>query len=87
MRWRVEFYSKRRGIVAGYDVDAPLPDAAVRQGRAAVLAEHPSRAHGRLSLLDRAERAGGEDGSGWILHRILRSGGTPPDGGPARDSQ
>jgi hypothetical protein len=71
MRWLVEFYNERRRILARYGIEAPLPAAAVRLGRSAVLAEHPpSGARGRLTLFARAERAGGQDGSGWVLYRI-----------------
>jgi len=71
MRWRLEFYNERRGILAHYAIEAPLPAAAVRLGRQAVLAEHPpGRARRRLSLFARAERIGGQDGSGWVLYRI-----------------
>ena len=46
---------------------------AVLLGRTAVLAEHPSTPRGsRLSLLERAERVGGQDASGWVLYRIVR---------------
>lgn len=71
MRWRLEFYNERRGILTRYSIEAPLPAAAVRLGRSAVLAEHPpARARGTLSLLARAERLGGQDASGWVLYRI-----------------
>ena len=76
MRWLMEFYNERRGILARSSIEAPLPAAAVLLGRNAVLAEHPSpRARGRLSLLERAERAGGHDGSGWVLYRIVKDNG------------
>ena len=76
MRWRVEFYHERQGILARYGVDAPSPAAAVLVGRDAVLAEHPAaRARGRPSLLQRAERAGGHDDSGWVLYRIVKDNG------------
>ena len=71
MRWLVEFYNERRRILARYGIEAPLPAAAVQLGRSAVLAEHPpDGARGRPTLLARAERAGGQDGSGWVLYRI-----------------
>jgi hypothetical protein len=72
MRWRVEFYNERRGILAHYDIEASSPGAAVSAGRTAVLAEHPApRARRRgLSLFERAQRLAGHDGSGWALHRI-----------------
>jgi len=76
MRWLMEFYNERRGIVARYGLEASSPAAAVLLGRTAVLAEHPSpRARGRLSLFERAERAGGDDGSGWVLYRIVKDSG------------
>jgi hypothetical protein len=72
MTWRMEFYNERRGILARQDVEAPLPAEAVRLGRRAVLVEYPSaRRRGRLSLFERAERVGGQDASGWVLHRIV----------------
>ena len=73
MKWLLDFYNERRRILARYAIEAPLPAAAVLLGRQALLAEHPSaRARGRLSLLERAERAGGQDGSGWVLYRIVK---------------
>lgn len=76
MRWRVEFYNEKRGILAHYSIDAPLPAAAILLGRNAVLAEYPSaRARRRLSLLERAELAAGHDGSGWVLYRIVKDSG------------
>jgi hypothetical protein len=71
MRWLMEFYNERRGILARYGVEAALPAAAVLLGRNALLADYPpAPARGRLTLFERAERAGGHDGSGWVLHRI-----------------
>jgi hypothetical protein len=71
MRWRLEFYNERRGVLARYSIEAPSPAAAVGLGRQAVLAEHPpGRAPRSPSLLARAERIGGQDGSGWVLYRI-----------------
>jgi hypothetical protein len=73
MRWLMEFYHERRGILARYGIEAPSPAAAVLVGRRAVLAEHPSPpARRRLSLLARAERTAGHDGSGWVLYRIAK---------------
>jgi hypothetical protein len=72
MRWLMEFYNERRGILARYGVEAPLPAAAVVLGEKAVLAEYPPvrvRRRG-LSLFERAERVAGHDGSGWVLYRI-----------------
>lgn len=76
MKWRLEFYNEGRGILAHYSIEAPLPAEAVRLGRQAVLAEHPpGRAPRRLSLLTRAQRIGGQDGSGWVLYRIANDNG------------
>jgi hypothetical protein len=73
MRWLMEFYNERRGILARYGIEAPLPAAAARLGRNAVLAEYPSPPRkGRLGLFERAERLGGQDASGWILYRIVK---------------
>ena len=71
MKWRMQFYHGRRGILARYDIDARLPSEAVRLGWKTVLAEHPSiPRRGRLTLFERAERIGGQDASGWVLYRI-----------------
>jgi hypothetical protein len=71
MMWRLQFYNERRGILARYSIEAPLPAAAVKLGWQAVLAEHPpTRAPRRLSLFARAARIGGQDNSGWELYRI-----------------
>jgi hypothetical protein len=84
MRWRTEFYNERRGILARYGVEAPLPAAAVLLGWNAVLAEYPSTPRrSRLSLLERAERVGGRDASGWVLYRILRDNGQGGTGQPS----
>lgn len=73
MKWSMQFYNERRGILAHYDIDAPLPAEAVKLGWKAVLAEHPSTPRGsRLTLFERAERIGGQDVSGWVLYRISR---------------
>jgi hypothetical protein len=87
MKWRVEFYHERQGILARYGVGAPSPAAAMLAGREAVLAEHPAAlARGRLSLLQRAERAGGHDGSGWVLYRIARDSPNGAAGLPPADA-
>ena len=71
MKWLIEFYNERRGILARYSIEAPLPSAAAVLGLKAVLAEYPSPPRkGRLSLFARAERVGGQDASGWVLYRI-----------------
>jgi len=88
MRWRVEFYHERQGILARYGIEAPSPAAAVRVGRDAVLAEHPTaRARGRPSLLQRAEHAGGHDGSGWVLYRIVKDDGKGSAGQAPADAR
>jgi len=85
MRWLMEFYNERRGILAHYGIEAPLPVAAARLGRNAVLAEYPSPPRkGRLSLFERAERIGGQDASGWVLYRIVKENAHgSPDAVPA----
>jgi hypothetical protein len=78
MKWLLEFYNERRGILARYSVEAPLPAAATVLGRKALLVEHPStRRRTRVGLFERAERAGGQDPSGWVLYRIALE--TTPD--------
>ena len=73
MNWVMQFYTERRGILARYGIAAPLPAEAVLLGWKAVLAEHPSTPRrGRLSLFERARRAGGQDASGWVLYRIVK---------------
>jgi hypothetical protein len=84
MRWLMEFYNERRGILARYAIEAPLPAEAVLLGRKAVLAEYPSRPESsRLSLFEQAQRVGGQDASGWVLYRISSNGhgatGVAPD--------
>ncbi len=76
MKWVVDFYNQRRALVARYDVDAPSAASAVVSGRQAMLAEYPpARAPGPPSLFERAERVGGQDGSGWIVYRIVKGDG------------
>ena len=73
MKWLMQFYNERRGILARYGVEAPLPAKAVLLGWKAVLAEYPSTPRSsRLSLFERAQRGGGQDASGWVLYRIVR---------------
>ncbi len=85
MKWLMEFYNERRGIVARYGIEAPLPVAAARLGWNAVLAEYPSPPRkSRLSLFERAERIGGQDASGWVLYRIVKENAhASPDAVPA----
>jgi hypothetical protein len=76
MRWRMDFYHERRGIMARYVIEAPLPGAAVLLGRSALLAEYPSiPTRGRLSLFKQAQRVEGQDPSGWLLYRIVNEDG------------
>jgi hypothetical protein len=72
MKWLMQFYNERRGILARYGIEASLPAEAVRLGWKAVLAEHPSTPRrSRLSLFERAQLVGGQDASGWVLYRIV----------------
>jgi hypothetical protein len=76
MKWLMEFYNERRGILARYSMEAPSPAAAALLGRNAVRAEYPSTPRsGRPSLFEQAERAGGQDASGWVLYRIVKDNG------------
>ena len=81
MKWLMQFYNERRGILARYDIDAPLPAEAVQLGWKAVRAEHPSTPRrSRLSLFERAEHIGGQDPGGWVLYRIGRDSEHGPPG-------
>ena len=74
MKWWMQFYNERRGILARYDIDASLPAAAVELGWKALLAEYPSTPRrSRLTLFERAERIGGQGASGWVLYRIAKA--------------
>lgn len=71
MMWEVEFYHERARSLARYRVEAATPAAAVPLARAALVAEHPGGTPRRpLSLFEQAQRIGGQDPSGWVLHRI-----------------
>jgi hypothetical protein len=85
MRWLMEFSNERRGLLARYGIEAPLPAAAAVLGLKAVLADYPSPPRkGRLSLFERAERIGGQDASGWVLYRIVKESAPGlPDAVPA----
>ena len=73
MKWLMQFYNERRGILAHYGIEASLPAEAVRLGWKAVLAAYPSTPRrSRLSLFERAQRVGGQDASGWVLYRIVK---------------
>ena len=80
MTWLLDFYHERHERLAQYTVEAPSAAAARTIGRAALLAEHPPGPTRTLrrSLVERAERSEGHDGSGWVLYRIART-----DPGPA----
>jgi hypothetical protein len=81
MKWRMEFYHERRGILARYDIEAPSPAEAVQLGRRAVLVGHPSTPpRTRRSLFERAERVGGQDASGWTLYRMVKDSRQEPPG-------
>ena len=66
----MQFYDERRRILAQCSADAATPAEAVPLGRAQVIAAHPAGPRRRPTLLDRAERTGGRDDSGWVLYRI-----------------
>ena len=79
MKWRMEFYNEGRGIWARYAIEAPLPAAAALLGLSAAIAEYPTPPRkGRPSLFERAERIGGQDASGWVLHRIVKESAQAP---------
>ncbi len=81
MRWLLDFYNERRGIVARYSIEAPRPAAAVPLGRNALLAEYPPAPRERRpSLFERAKRVGGQDASGWVLYRIVQDNGQGSEG-------
>jgi hypothetical protein len=82
MKWRLEFYNQRRGILAHYGIEASSPGAAVLAGRNALLAAHPSppARRGRLSLFERAERVASQDDSGWVLYRFRKDNGRGSNG-------
>jgi hypothetical protein len=72
MKWEVEFYHERRRALARYDVEAATPAEATRLARALLVAAHPATKSSRWpSLYERAQRTGGRDADGWVLHRML----------------
>jgi hypothetical protein len=72
MTWRIQFYNRRRGTLAQYDVDAATPAEALVLGRNALVAEHrPVTARRPASLFERAETIGGQPSGGWVLYRIV----------------
>ena len=71
MRWRLEFYSEQRQILAHYRVEAPTPATALVLGRRRVLDEYPPMvARGTRSLFAHAPRVAGQDADRWVLYRI-----------------
>jgi len=72
MRWRMDFYNERRGIMASYNVEALSPAVATVRGRDALLAEYPPIPPRRKpGLFEQAQCVGGQDANGWVLHRIV----------------
>jgi hypothetical protein len=85
MKWLMEFYNERRRLWARYAIEAPLPAAAAPLGLNAVIAEYPTPPRNcRLRLFERADLIGGQDASGWVLHRIVKQNvQAAPDAVPA----
>ena len=73
MRWRLEFYSERRQILADCQVEAPTPATALVLGRRSVLDEYPPIPTRRLrGLFEQAQRLANRDTDGWVLYRIQK---------------
>lgn len=74
MRWRLEFYSERRQILAHYRVEAPTPATALVLGRRRVLDEYPPSTLARRtrSLFGQAQRLASQGADGWVLYRIQK---------------
>jgi hypothetical protein len=73
MKWRLEFYSECRHVLAHAVVDAPTPAVALELGRRALLTDYqPAPARPARSLFERARRVGGEAAHGWVLYRIAQ---------------
>jgi hypothetical protein len=85
MRWLMDFHHQSRGILARYSIEAPLPAAAVELGWQALVADYPPPpSRRRLRARARTERAGEQDGGGWLLHRIGKDPGAgSAEGAPA----
>jgi hypothetical protein len=77
MRWLVEFHNERRGILARYGVEAPLPAAAILLGRNAAFRGVSTGSSATEAELVRAGRA--RRGS-----RRKREGSLPDREQPAR---
>jgi hypothetical protein len=74
MKWRLTFYNERSSVLACYDVESRLAEEAGRLAWQALLAEHPETPRvGRPSLFERAERAGGQHPSRWVLYRCAQT--------------
>jgi hypothetical protein len=76
VKWRLEFYSECRQMLAHYTVEAPAPAAALELGRRALLTEYPPTTRGTRRLFEQAQRIGGQDADGWVLYRIAKDGYT-----------
>jgi hypothetical protein len=73
VRWRLEFYSERRQILAHYRVEAPTPATALVLGRRRVLDEYPpTLARRTRSLFEQAQRLANQGADGWVLYRIQK---------------
>jgi hypothetical protein len=73
VRWRLEFYSEWRHILAHYRVEALTPATALVLGRRRVLDEYPPTPGRRpRSLFERGQRVAGQGADGWVLYRIQR---------------
>jgi hypothetical protein len=73
----MEFYHERRGILARYDIEAPLPAAAVLLGRRALLAEYPpTPTRGSPSLFKQGQRVEDPEPQ-WMGSLPDRQGGRP----------
>lgn len=73
VRWRLEFHSERRQILAHYRVEAPMPATALVLGRRRVLDEYPpTLARRPRSLFERAQRVASQHADAWVLYRIQR---------------
>ena len=57
MKWLMQFYHERRGLLAPYSVDALLPAEAILLGWKALLAEYPPIPGSRRPELVRASPA------------------------------
>jgi hypothetical protein len=73
VRWRLEFYSEWRQILADYRVEAPTPATALVVGRRRVLDEYPpALARRTRSLFEQAHRLANQDADSWVLYRIQK---------------